>query len=224
MLGFQRCLKIAIKICKSYKIIVLLFCLSPLNTRAGWYTGGAILLHPLPYKTVDSNHIKLGSSKLNVLANGIAIHGGYKFYLNNKYMLASEFDIGGFSDADGNVEYRGVKHFVSASYYMAIKQKLGFHITPNFVGYGLLGFSENSIGDRIYSTTEYFNKKQLSFLYGGGIEYYTKRDNKVALFIEGIYFTPTNNTLYSGGANASKEYSLSVSGIIPQFGMRYYFD
>lgn len=139
-------------------------------------------------------------------------------------MLATELDIGGFSDADGNVIYQNVKHYVSASYYMAIKQKFGIHITPNFVGYGLLGLSENSIGDRVYSTEQYFNRKQLSFLYGGGIEYYTKRDNKVALYAEFIYFTPTNKTLYSGGANASTAYSLSTYGIIPQFGMRYYFD
>lgn len=226
MLGFQRRLKIATKNWKPYKIKVLLlivFCLSPLNTRASWYSGGSILLHPIPYNTMDSNYIKLGSSKLNVLANGISINIGYKFNFN-KYMTASEFDIGGFSDADGNVVYQDVKHYVSASYYMAIKQKLGFHFTPNFVGYGLLGLSENSIGDRVYSTAQYFNKKQLSFLYGGGLEYYTKRDNKIALFAEFIYFTPSNATLYSGGANASTAYSLSTYGIIPQFGMRYYFD
>jgi hypothetical protein len=220
-------LKIAIKNWKHYKIKgligLIIFCMSPVNIYASWYTGGAILLHPIPYHNINSNYIKLGSSKLNVLANGIAINGGYKFCLN-KYMLASELDIGGFSDADGNIVYQDVKHYVSASYYMAIKQKFGFHLTPNFVGYGLLGLSENSIGDRVYSTGQYFNRKQLSFLYGGGIEYYTKRDNKVGLFVEGIYFTPTNKTLYSGGANASTAYSLSAYGIIPQFGMRYYFD
>lgn len=201
----------------------MLFCVSQLNIYAGWYTGGAILLHPIPYHTMDSNYIKLGSSKLNVLANGISVNGGYKFHLN-KYMLATELDIGGFSDADGNIVYQNVKHYVSASYYMAIKQKLGFYLTPNFVGYGLLGFSENSIGDRVYSTEQYFNKKQLSFLYGGGIEYYTKRDYKIGLYAEFIYFTPTSKALYSGGANAPEAYSLSVYGIIPQFGMRYYFD
>ncbi len=204
-------------------LLLIVFCVLPFRIYASWYTGGAVLLHPLPYHTVDSNYIKLGSSKLNVLANGIAINAGYKFCLN-KYMLASEFDIGGFSDADGNIVYQKVKHFVSASYYMALKQKFGFHLTPHFVGYGLLGLSENSIGDRIYSTAQYFNRKQLSFLYGGGMEYYTKRDNKVALFAEFIYFTPTHMTLYSGGANSSNAYSLSVYGLIPQFGMRYYFD
>lgn len=227
MLGFRYCLKIATKNWNPYKInmlfLLIIFCVSPLNSHAGWYSGGSILLHPIPYHPMDSNYIKLGSSKLNVLANGISINAGYKFCLN-KYILAPEFDIGGFSDADGNIVYQGVKHYVSASYYMAIKQKFGFHVTPNFVGYGLLGLSENSIGDRIYSTTQYFNKKQLSFLYGGGIEYYTKRDNKIALFAEIIYFTPTNMTLYSGGAKASTAYSLSEYGIIPQFGMRYYFD
>jgi len=216
----------SVKNLKSYKIEVL-FCLmvfcTPLNTHASWYAGGSILLHPLPYHTANSNYIKLGSSKLNVLANGISINGGYKFNLN-KYMLATEFDIGGFSDADGNIIYQDVKHYVSASYYMALKQKFGLHVTPNIIGYGLLGLSENSIGDRVYITAQYYNRKQISFLYGGGLEYYTKRDNKVALYAEFIFFTPTNKTLYSGGADTSNDYSLSTYGIIPQFGMRYYFD
>jgi hypothetical protein len=208
-----------------YKVIALMsliiFCVFP-NSYANWYTGGSLLIQPLPYFPAKSNYIKLGSSKSHVLANGISINAGYKYFIN-KYILASEFDIGGFSDGDGNIYYQDVKHFVSASYYMAIKQKLGVHITPNVVGYGLLGFSENSIGDRDFATTLYFNKKQLSFLYGGGVEYYTKRDNKVALFAEFTYYTPTGMTLYSGGAKASTTYSMSTYGIIPQFGMRYYF-
>lgn len=203
--------------------LLIVCCVSPINTYAGWYVGGSVLLHPVPYHPIGSNYIKLGTSKLEVLSNGISINAGYKFCLHN-YVLASEFDIGSFSDADGDITYQGLKHYISASYYLAIKQKLGFHVKPNFMVYGLLGFSQNSIGDRVYSTAEYFNKKQLSFLYGGGLEYYTKRDNKIALFAESFYFTPTNMTLYSGGAKPPSGYSLSAYGVILQFGMRYYFD
>lgn len=195
----------------------------PFNACASWYVGGSILLHPFPYHPIPSNSIKLGSSKLNVLANGISINGGYQFRINN-YMLASELDIGGFSDADGDIMYQGIKHYVNAAYYLALKQKLGFYIKTNFMLYGLLGLSQNSIGDRIYSTTEYFNKKQVSFLYGGGLEYYTKRDRNIALFAECFYFIPTSMTLYSGGAKPSSAYSLSANGAILQFGLRYYFN
>lgn len=107
---------------------------------------------------------------------------------------------------------------------MALKQKIGLNLSPNFTAYGLLGLSENSIGDRVYSTAQYYNRKQVSVLYGAGLEYFTKRDTKVALYAEFIYFTPTNMTFYSGGADTPKGYSLSTYGIIPQFGMRYYFD
>lgn len=201
---------------------LIVSCGASLNAHASWYVGGSILIHPFPYHTISSNYIKIGTSKQGVLANGISINAGYQFNIN-KYLLASEFDIGSFSDADGNVIYQDLKHYVSASYYMAIKQKLGFWIKPNFIIYGLIGLSQNSIGDRIYSTAEYFNKKQVSFLYGAGLEYYTKRDNKVALFAEWFYFTPTNMTLYSGGAKPPS-YSLSTYGGILQFGMRYYFE
>lgn len=203
--------------------LFLASCTSPLNAYASWYAGGTILLHPFPYHPIKSNYIKLGTSKLNVLANGIAVNAGYKFCVAN-YMLASEFDIGSFSDADGNLTYQDLKHYVSASYYLALKQKLGFYIKPNFVMYGLLGVSQNSIGDRVYLTEEYFNKKQVSFLYGGGLEYYTKRDSKIGLFAEWFYYTPTNMTSYSGGAKPPTGYSLSTRGGILQFGMRYYFD
>lgn len=203
--------------------LILASCAPPLDAYAGWYAGGSILLHPFPYRPVQSNYIKLGSSKLHVLGNGISINAGYKFCLN-RYALASEFDIGSFSDSDGNIIYRGLKHYVSASYYLALKQKFGYHIRPDFMLYGLLGLSQNSIGDRIYSTAEYFNKKQVSFLYGGGLEYYTKRDWKISVFAEWYYFTPTNMTLYSGGAKPPSAYSLSTAGGVLQFGMRYYFD
>ena len=183
-----------------------------------------MLLHPFPYHPIPSNKIKLGSSKLNILANGISINAGYKFRMNNNFMLASEFEIGGFSDADGDIIYKGITHFVSASYYLALKQKLGFYVKPNLMIYGLLGLSQNSIGDRVYSTTEYFNKKQVSFLYGGGLEYYTERDRNIGLFAELFYFTPTNMTLYSGGAEPSPAYSLSTNGAVLQFGLRYYFN
>ncbi len=221
-------LKISPKIiCIIFNIRVLFLlivcCVFPLNTYASLYAGGSILLHPFPYHPIPYNYIKLNSSKLSVLANGISINVGYKFRMNN-YVLASELDIGTFSDSDGDVFYQGLKHYVSASYYMAIKQKLGFYVKPYFMVYGLLGLSQNSIGDRIFSTAEYFNKKQVSFIYGGGLEYYTKRDSKIALFAEWFYFTPTNMTLYSGGAKPPPAYSLSTHGGILQFGMRYYFD
>lgn len=203
--------------------LLIACCVFPLNTYANWYVGGSALLHPFPYYPIPSNYIKPGTSKLSVLANGISINAGYKFCMTH-YLLASEFDIGSFSDADGNVIYQGLKHYVSASYYLALKQKLGFQVKPNFMVYGLLGLSQNSIGDRIYSTAQYFNKKQLSFLYGGGLEYYTKRDSKIALFAEWFYFTPTSITLYSGGAKPPSAYSLSTYGAVLQFGMRYYFD
>jgi opacity protein-like surface antigen len=142
----------------------------------------------------------------------------------NNYVMVSEIDVGSFFDADGNVTYRGLKHYVNATYYLAVKQKIGFHIKPNFMVYGLLGLSQNSIGDRIYETAEYFNKKQISYLYGGGLEYYPKQNNKFALFSELFYFTPTNKTLYSGGAKSPSMYALSVHGSVFQVGMRYYFD
>lgn len=197
---------------------------SPLNTYADWYAGGSIMLHPFPYRPVPSNYIKLGTSKLEVLANGISLNAGYRFCVMKNYILASEFDIGAFSDADGDLRYQGLKHFLSASYYLGIKQKLGFHVNPNLVVYGLLGLSQNSIGDRIYVKVEYFNKKQISFLFGGGLEYYTKRDPKIALFAEYFYFTPTSMTSYSGGAKPPTAYSLSTYGGVLQLGMRYYFD
>ena len=220
MLKFQRYLKIVIKI--RFLFLLIACCVAPLNTYASWYAGGSILLHPVPYHPFSTNNIKVGTSSLDVLGNGISINAGYKFNMNN-IVLVSELDIGTFMDADGDVYYQGLEHFVSASYYVAIKQKLGFYVRPNFIAYGLLGLSQNSIGDRVYSTAEYYNKKQISFLYGGGLEYYTKRDSKIALFVESFYFTPTNMTLYSGGSKPPSEYSLSTSGIVLQFGMRYYF-
>lgn len=225
---FRCCLSITTKHLKTFpkfvRVVLIAGCILPLNSYAGWYTGGSILIHPLPYAPIKYDYIKLGSSKLSVLANGISINGGYKFRIYNCYALATELDAGGFPDADGDITYQGVKHYVNASYYVAIKQKLGFYVKPNLMLYGLLGLSENSIGDRIYSTGEYFNRKQISFLSGGGIEYYTKRDSKVGLFAEWFYFTPTNMTLYSGGAKPASGYSLSTYGGILQFGMRYYFD
>lgn len=232
---FQCCLKIATGnlktspkiICIVSKIRVLFLfigcCVPPLTTYASCYVGGSILLHAFPYRPISSNYIKLGTSRLSVLANGISINAGYKLCMNN-YILASELDVGSFSDGDGVVIYQGLKHYVSASYYLAIKGKLGFHVKPNFMVYGLLGLNQNSIGDRVYSTAKYFNKKQVSFIYGGGLEYYTKRDSRIALFAEWFYFTPTSMTLYSGGAKPPPAYSLSTYGAILQFGMRYYFD
>lgn len=205
------------------KIWMLLWLAAPLTAQASWYVGGSILLHPFPYHNIPSNYIKLGSSKLKILANGISLDAGYKFDIRN-YLLATEFDVGSFSDADGNVFYQDVKHYVSASYYLALKQKFGVYLKPNLDLYGVLGFSQNSVGDRIYSTAEYFNKKQISFLYGLGLEYYTKRDSKMALFAEWFYFTPTNMTLYSGGAKPPSGYSLSTCGEVFQLGMRYYID
>ena len=205
-----------------FLLIVGLGCVLPLNAYAVWYVGGSVLLHPFPYRPISTNYIQLGSARLGVLANGISINGGYKFLLN-KYMLATEFDIGSFSDADGDITYQGLKHYVSASYYLAIKQKFGYNINPNWMIYGLIGLSQNSIGDRVFVLTEYNNKKQISFLYGGGVEYYTKRDSRIALFAEGFYFTPTGMTSYSGGAKPPTAYSLSAYGAIFQFGLRYYF-
>lgn len=203
-------------------LLLLITCSLPtLNTYASWYVGGSVLLHLFPYHNIRTNYIKLGTSKLNVLANGISINAGYRFCMN-KYILASELDVGAFSDADGDITYHDLLHYVSASYYLAIKQKLGFLVKPNFMIYGLLGLSQNSIGDRIYSTTDYFNKKQISFLFGGGLEYYTKRESKIALFAEAFYFTPTNIASYSGGAKPPSGYSLAAYGTIFQFGMRYY--
>lgn len=232
---FRCCLEIAtgnlktsariVCIVSKIRVLFLLIacCVPPLNTYASWYVGGSIMLHPFPYDPIRSNYIKLGTSKLGIIANGISINGGYKFGINN-FITASELDIGSFSDADGNVKYQGIKHYVSASYYLAIKQRLGFHVKPNFIVYGLLGLSQNSIGDRLYPTAKYFNKKQVSFLYGGGLEYCTKRDSKIGLFAEWFYFTPTNMTLYSGGSKPASAYSLSTYGAILKFGMRYYFD
>lgn len=221
---FKTSPKIVCVVSKSSVLFLLIVSyVAPLNTYASWYVGGSILLHPLPYHPISSNYIKLASSRLSVLANGISINAGYKFCMN-RYILASEFDIGSFSDADGNVIYQGFEHYVCASYYLALKQKLGFYVKPNFMVYGLLGLSQNSIGDRIYKTAQYFNKKQLSFLFGGGLEYYTKRDSKIALFGEWFYFTPTRMNLYSGGAKPPSRYSLSTYGGILQFGIRYYFD
>lgn len=199
-------------------------CAFSLNTYASWYAGGSVMIHPLPYYNVHTNYIKLGTSRVNEIANGISINGGYKLRFKNCFMWASEVDIGSFVDADGDLFYQGLKHYVSASYYVALKQKLGFYVTPNVMLYGLLGLSQNSIGDRVYNTGEYFNKKQISFISGAGLEYYTKRDSKVALFSEWFYFTPTNMTFYSGGAKPPKGYSLSTYGAVLQFGMRYYFD
>lgn len=236
MQRFQRCLKIAIgnlkaslkKICFFSKMrflfLLIASCALSLNTYASWYAGGSVMLHPLPYHNIPTNYIKVGTSKAYEIGNGISINGGYKFRVNNCIMLASEADIGCFVDADGDVTYQDLKHYVSASYYVAIKQKLGFYVRPNFILYGLLGLSQNSIGDRIYSKGEYFNKKQVSFLYGGGLEYYIKQVSKVAIFSEYFYFTPTNMTSYSGGAKPPSGYSLSVYGAALQFGMRYYFD
>lgn len=223
-----RFLKTSPKIIYAFSIMRALFLLIacgtyPLNSYASWYAGGSIMLQPFPYHTIPTNYIKLGTSKVNDLANGISINGGYKFCIK-KYVLASELDIGGFPDADGNLTYLGIQHYVSASYYIAIKQKFGYHIKPDFMLYGLLGLSQNSIGDRIYSTAEYFNRKQISFLYGGGLEYYTKRDSKIAIFAEWFYFTPTHMSFYSGGAKAPSGYTLSTYGGLLQFGMRYYFD
>ncbi len=227
------CLKIYIKNLKTTQTIVgiaakhsilflLIACYAlPVDAYASWYGGASILLHPFPYSPIHSNYIKLGSSRSTTLANGISINAGYKFPMN-RYMLASEFDIGYFSDADGNITYQGLMHYVSASYYMALKQKFGFQINHDFLIYGLLGLSQNSIGDRVYSTTDYYNKKQLSVLFGGGLEYYTKRDNRIALFAECFYFTPTHMTSYSGGAEPPSGYSLSTYGAVLQLGLRYY--
>lgn len=235
MLKFQCCLKTTSgnlktsskhnsTVSKISALFLLIACsLFPLNTYASLYVGGSILLHPFPYHPIPSNYIKLGTSKVSTLANGISINIGYKFCINN-YILASEFDVGNFSDADGNIFYQDIEHYVSASYYLAIKQKFGFYVKNNFMLYALLGLSQNSIGDRVYITANYYNKKQLSVLYGAGFEYYTKRDNKIAVFAEWFYFTPTNKTLYSGGAKPPTAYSLSAYGAIFQFGVRYYFD
>lgn len=87
MLGLQNRVKLTTYIIAKLLGILSLSLLA-FNTQASWYTGGAILLHPLPYHTVNSNYIKLGSSKLNVIANGIAINGGYKAN-RNKYMFAT---------------------------------------------------------------------------------------------------------------------------------------
>jgi len=228
MPGYQ-CLRM-----KSYKIIsivakiraIFLFTatfLFPLCAFAGAYVGGSFLVQPVPYHPFSTNYIKLGSSKLYELANGISLNAGYRFQIN-KYSLASEIDLGTFTDADGNLTYAALKHYVSASYYLALKEKFGFYVVPNSMLYGLLGLSENSIGDRIFSTAAYFNKKQISFIYGAGLEYYTQRDSKVALFVEGFYFTPTNMTLYSGGAKPPSAYTLSTGGLVLQLGMRYYFE
>lgn len=208
-----------------FRVLLLLIvsCEYPLNTYASWYAGGSILLHPFPYRPIQSNFIKLGTSRLSVLSNGIGINAGYKFCLNN-YVLASEFDIGSFSDSDGTIIYRGSTHYLSASYYLALKQKLGFFIGQDFMVYGLLGLGQNSIGDREYSTGKYHNRKQISILYGGGLEYHPLCDNKIALFAEGFYFSPTSLSSYSGGAKPPRNYSLSAYGAVLQFGLRYYFD
>lgn len=205
------------------------FCMPQLNIYAGWYLGGANLNlanHYFP------GYVKLGSSEMHYTTNGISLDGGYKFRWNN-FLIASEFDVGSFFDADGNVNYLGCKHYVNSTYYLALKQKLGLHIKPNFTVcgiqphfavYGILGLSLNSIGDRVYTTDDYFNKKQISYLYGGGLEYYSFRFRNLSLFSELFYFTPTSKTLYSGGANVPHKYSLSVRGSVFQLGMRYYFD
>lgn len=208
-------------ICIISKVSVLFLLIAcSLNTYASWYAGGSILLHPLPYRPITSNYIQVGSSRTSVLANGISINAGYKFLLT-KYILASELDIGAFSDADGDLYYRRLEHYVSASYYLALKQKLGMPIKSNYLLYGLLGLSQNSVGDRVYSTATYYNRKQVSLLFGGGLEYYTQRNRQIALFAEWFYFTPTSMTLYSGGAKPPK-YSLSTYGAILELGMRYY--
>lgn len=204
-----------------FKILFCLvaICIPQLNTYASWYVGGASLNfanHFFP------SYVKLGSSELHYTTNGISLDGGYKFRLN-KYLMAFEFDCGSFVDADGDIKYLGVKHYVNASYYLAIKQRLGFHVKPNLALYGILGLSVNSIGDRTYTTEEYSNKKQISYLYGGGLEYYSWRFKNLSLFSELFYFNPTNKTLYSGGATPPM-YSLSVHGSVFQLGMRYYFD
>jgi hypothetical protein len=183
-----------------------------------------LLIHPIPYYPLNSNSIKLGTSKVNVLANGVSLSGGYQFRLKNVYMLATEFDIGAFSDSDGDLTYQGLKHFVSASYYMALKQKFGYFVKPNLMLYGMLGLSQNSIGDRVYTTVQYFNKKQVSVLFGGGVEYYVKRYPNIALFGEYFYFTPTGMTTYSGGARPPTAYSLSANGGVLELGLRYYFN
>lgn len=203
--------------------LLIACCELPLNTYASWYAGGSLLLHPLPYRPFQSNYITLGTSRVSVLSNGISLNGGYKFCIDH-YMLASEFDIGSFSDGDGVLVYKDIKHYMSASYYVALKQKLGFFVMDNFAIYGLLGLSQNSIGDRVYSTGHYYNRKQVSILYGGGLEYYTERDSKIALFAESFYFTPTSMNSSSGGAHPPRGYSLSTYGVVLQFGMRYYFD
>lgn len=196
-------------------------CVLPLNSYAEFYAGGSILLHPFPYHNLPYYNIKLGSSKLNVLANGISINVGYKICFH-RYALATELDTGNFSDADGEIKFNNIEHYVSASYYLALKQKFGVYLNHNFLIFGTIGLSQNSIGDRVYITAKYYNKKQLSALYGLGIEYYTMRYKNLALFAEWFYFTPTNKTLYSGGAKPPG-YSLSTAGGVLQFGMRYYF-
>lgn len=228
-------LKIATRNCKTppntagitCKISVLFLFMAgylhPVITHASWYTGGSVLLHLFPYRSLHTNYITLGSSRTDVLSNGISINAGYKFCLC-QFVLASELDVGAFSDADGDVDYKGLEHYVSASYYLALKQKFGYHIRPNWMPYALIGLSQNSIGDRVYSTAQYYNKKQISFLAGLGLEYYTMRDDKVALFAEWFYFTPTGMTLYSGGAKTPSRYSISTYGAVLELGMRYYFD
>lgn len=207
----------------SVLFLLIAWSLSPLTTYASWYVGGSILLHPLPYRPFQTNYIKLGTSRVSLLANGISLNTGYKFCLR-RLILATEFDIGSFSDADGELIYQNLEHYVSATYYFALKQKFGYPIRFNFMGYGLLGLSQNSIGDRIYFFGKYYNKKQVSYLYGAGLEYYTLRDCRIALFVEGFYFAPTRWTSYSGGARPPSTYSLSTRGVVLQFGMRYYFD
>lgn len=199
-----------------------------LNTYANWYLGGSNLNlanHFFP------GYIKLGSSEMHYTTNGISLNAGYKLNLN-KYLMAFEFDVGSFFDADGNVDYLGVKHYLNSTYYLAIKQRFGLHINPNvtvcgiqphFGLYGILGLSLNSIGDRVYNTDEYFNKKQVSYLYGGGLEYYSWRFKNLSLFTELFYMSPTSKTLYSGGASPPSMYSLSVREAVFQLGMRYYF-
>ena len=198
---------------------IIAFFLPVSSTYASLYVGGSVLNivnHLFP------TYLTLGSETLRYTTNGISLNAGYRLRMKN-FVLASEFDVGSFFDADSNIIYKGRKHYVNATYYLAIKGKLGFYVKPKFMVYGLLGLSQNSIGDRIFESHD-FNTKQISLLYGGGLEFYPLRDSRVAFFPEFFYFTPTSMTSYTGGAGPSSEYSTSLRGAILQLGTRYYFD
>lgn len=203
---------------RSSALLFVLF--TPINVSyASLYVGGSILNivnHYFP------TYLKLGSSELSYTTNGISLNLGYKFRKDN-IVLAPEFDVGSFFDADGNLFYKNNLHYVNSTYYLAIKGKAGVQIKPSFMVYGLLGLSQNSIGDKAFESRD-FNVKQVSMLFGGGFEYYPKRDSRIAYYPEIYYFIPTRMNLSSGGSGPASDYTMSLRGTILQLGVRYHFD